>query len=63
MPHVVNKYTEMMKEGEQKIKELKAILRTPRLYDQYRKRIERKVNDEIARKYTIYGENDSIMNT
>ena len=52
-----------MKEGEQKIKELKAILRTPRLYDQYRKRIERKVNDEIARKYTIYGENDSIMNT
>jgi hypothetical protein len=44
-----------MKESDQKIKELKAILRTPRLYDQYRKKIEHAVNDELARKHTLYG--------
>lgn len=66
MPHVVSQLRQQMKQSDQKIKELKAILRTPRLYQQYRKKIELAVNDELARKYTLYGDGanlDSIYNT
>jgi hypothetical protein len=52
-----------MKQDEQTIKELKAILRTPRLYERYRKQLERALNEELARKAVISGDTDSLWQT
>lgn len=65
MEHVVNKYNYMLKENVQRIKELKAILRTPRLYDQYKKQLEKALNEEVARQTVLFGDVgvDSLMHT
>lgn len=48
---------------QQTIKELKAILRTPRLYEIYRKHIEKAINEEVARKAIVHGDLESMWNT